>query len=198
MGWLSMPIAACLESLGLLEAVEEDVDEAAGRAVAAGGAVRTGDGRTEQHPAKQLARALYGPIPVIYGAELTAVAALRWKCQINENAKALAFNQPVPGTQPQRGRRLGAPGRADSDFRVIYLRDARHSSPEQQRMDVTAELLQAVCGDIREYSSSGQSRLAPLLSSIYLGDFVSLYLAILYGIDPSPVERIENLKQRLA
>ena len=53
-------------------------------------------------------------------------------------------------------------------------------------------------GEIRRYASSGECRLARLLSSINLGDYVSLYLAVLNGIDPSPVERIENLKKRLA
>ena len=83
-------------------------------------------------------------------------------------------------------------------FRVIYLTDGKLHPQNVKRMNVTAELLENYVGRIRRFDSTGDCRLARLLSSMNLGDYLSLYLAILYGIDPSPVERIENLKQRLA
>jgi glucose/mannose-6-phosphate isomerase len=141
---------------------------------------------------------MYGKIPVIYGAELTAVAALRWKCQINENAKALAFNHQFPELNHNEIVGWERPAELMSAFRVIYLRDSDTHPQNNRRMEITAELLKQYVGDIREFSSHGEGRLARVLSSIYLGDFLSLYLAVLSDIDPSPVERIENLKQRLA
>lgn len=197
MGWLSIPIAACLESLGLLESVEEDVREAGvviDQLAELYGPANPG----ERNPAKQLANALENRIPIIYGSELTAVAAYRWKCQINENSKALAFAHEFPELNHNEVVGWERPAERMKDFQLIYLRDAKNHPQNNKRMDITADLLAGYIGDIKEYSATGQSRLARLLSSSYLGDFVSLYLAILYGIDPSPVERIEDLKRRLA
>ncbi|MHB1325285.1 MAG: bifunctional phosphoglucose/phosphomannose isomerase [Thermoleophilia bacterium] len=197
MGWLSVPIAACLESLGLIEAVEEDVREAAsvlGRL----GELYGLENQSASNPAKQLAVDLYDRIPVIYGSEVTAVAARRWKCQINENAKQLAFNHQFPELNHNEIVGWEYPQSDLERFRVIYLADGKLHPQNVKRMDVTAELLESYVGEIRRYTSSGECRLARLLSSINLGDYVSLYLAVLNGIDPSPVERIENLKKRLA
>jgi len=197
MGWLSVPIAACLENLGLIEAVAEDVNEAAselGKCIDLYGP----DSPSSSNPAKQLAADLFGRIPVIYGSEVTAVAALRWKCQVNENAKQLAFNHQFPELNHNEIVGWEYPAEDMERFRVIYLTDKKLHPQNQKRMDVTAELLENYVGGIMRFASSGNCRLARLLSSINLGDYLSLYLAILNGIDPSPVERIENLKKRLA
>lgn len=197
MGWLSVPIAACLEGLGLIESVEDDVQEASavlGRLCELYGPENAAAG----NPAKQLAADLENLIPVIYGAELTAVAAYRWKCQINENSKALAFAHQFPELNHNEVVGWERPAELLKDYRIIYLKDEQSHPQNHKRMDVTAELLKDYVGEIREYTTSGQSRLARLLSSTLLGDYVSLYLAVLYGIDPSPVIRIESLKKRLA
>jgi glucose/mannose-6-phosphate isomerase len=196
MGWLSVPIAACLENLGLVEAVEEDVRETAEvlkKCIDDYGL----DSPAASNPAKQLAADLHDRIPVIYGSEVTAVAALRWKCQINENAKALAFNHQFPELNHNEIVGWEYPAEDMERFRVIYLTDGKLHPQNVKRMNVTAELLENYVGGIRRYVSSGECRLARLLSSVNLGDYLSLYLAILNGIDPSPVERIENLKRQL-
>ena len=105
---------------------------------------------------------------------MTAVAALRWKCQINENAKSLAFNHQFP--ELNHNEIVGWVS-AWSDlerFRVIYLTDGKLHPQNVKRMDVTAELLESYVGEIRRYASSGECRLARLLSSMNLGDYLSL------------------------
>ncbi|MHB8142948.1 MAG: bifunctional phosphoglucose/phosphomannose isomerase [Thermoleophilia bacterium] len=196
-GYLSVPIAACLESLGLATDVEADVEETAGvlslLSELYGPGVPSAD-----NPAKQLAISLYGKVPVIYGAEVTSVAARRWKCQINENAKSLAFHNEFP--ELNHNEIVGwehPPGLMDR-FSVIYLLDELMHPQNRKRMEVTGALLKEYAGDIHEHHTSGRSRLARLFSSMYLGDYVSLYMAILEGIDPSPVVRIEELKRKLA
>jgi len=197
MGWLSVPIAACLEGLGLLGSVEEHVNETA--AVLAQLRDLYGpDNPAESNPVKQLATELENLIPVIYGAELTETAALRWKCQINENSKALAFHNRFPELDHNEIVGWERPPALLKSYRIIYLKDEQSHPQNHKRMDVTADLIKDHVGSIREYATTGKSRLARILSSTYLGDYLSLYLAILYGIDPSPVERIENLKKRLA
>ena len=197
LGWLSVPVAACLEGLGLLEAVQDEV----GETVAVLEQLRelyAPDNPAEGNPAKLLAAELEDKIPVVYGAELTSVAALRWKTQINENSKSMAFANQFPELDHNEIVGWQHPSGSLKDFRVIYLKDEQSHPQNNKRMNVTAELIGKFAGSIREYVTSGHSRLARVLSSTYLGDYVSLYLAVLYGIDPSPVERIENLKRRLA
>ncbi|MHB1361770.1 MAG: bifunctional phosphoglucose/phosphomannose isomerase [Thermoleophilia bacterium] len=197
MGWLSVPIAACLENLGLIEAVAEDVREASAELQKCIELYGPGN-PAAANPAKQLAAELFQRVPVIYGSEVTAVAALRWKCQINENAKALAFHNRFPELNHNEIVGWEHPAEDMERYRVIYLTDGKMHPQNLKRMDVTAGLLERYVGEIRRYPTSGEGRLARLLSSINLGDYLSLYLAILYGIDPSPVERIENLKKQLA
>ncbi len=197
MGWLSVPIAACLENLGLVEAVADDVNETAsvlGKCIELYGP----ENPAAANPAKQLAADLFERIPVIYGSEVTAVAALRWKCQINENAKALAFCNQFPELNHNEIVGWEYPAADMERFRVIYLTDEKLHPQNVKRMNVTASLLENYVGEIKRYAGTGNCRLARLLSSVNLGDYLSLYLAILKGIDPSPVERIENLKKQLA
>ncbi len=196
-GYLAIPVVAGLESLGLAADVESDVDETAGvlslLAELYGPEVPFAD-----NPAKQLAVRLLDRIPVIYGAELTAVAARRWKTQINENAKSLAFYNEFPELNHNEIVGWDKPESVTGAFSVIYLKDERLHSQNVKRMDITGELLRKYVGEIYEHRTSGRCRLARLFSSFYLGDFVSLYMAVLEGIDPSPVDRIEELKHRLA
>ncbi len=196
-GWLSVPIAACLESLGLVERLEDDLREATGllrRLVELYGP----SSPEETNPAKQLARKLHGSIPVIYGCELTDVAARRWKCQINENAKTAAFANEFPELDHNEIVGWENPEAALGSFRQVYLED-RHLHPQnRRRMEITAGVLEERMGPPIRLETAGESRLARIFSSICLGDHVSLYMAILAGMDPSPVERIEELKRRLA
>lgn len=197
MGYLSIPIAACLESLGLVEGVESDAGETAS-VLKQLSALYGPENPVSGNPAKQLATALKEKIPAIYGCELTMVAARRWKCQINENSKALAFYNEFPELNHNEIVGWENPGSAIGGFKVIYLGDGRNHPQNDRRMEITAGLLRDYVGDIYKHESVGDSRLARLFSSMYLGDYVSLYLAVLYGVDPSPVARIEDLKNRLA
>ncbi|MEK7817717.1 MAG: bifunctional phosphoglucose/phosphomannose isomerase, partial [Actinomycetota bacterium] len=196
MGYLSVPLAACLESLGLVEDVAGDVEETA--AVLKGLSALYGpENPAAGNPAKQLAAQLKDKIPVIYGCELTTVAANRWKCQINENAKALAFYNEFPELNHNEIVGWEKPEALVGEFKVIYLSDGGNHPQNDRRMQITADLLPAGAAGIYNHPTTGESRLARLFSGIYLGDYVSLYLAVLGGVDPSPVARIEDLKKRL-
>ena len=196
MGFLSIPIAACLESLGLAADVEADVQETAG-VLALLAELYGPEVPAVENPAKRLAASLYEKIPVVYGSEVTAVPAMRWKTQINENAKALAFHNEFPELNHNEIVGWGRPDGLMPRFRVIYLKDEQQHPQNRKRMEVTGELLKSYVDGVIEHQSSGRSRLARAFSSAYLGDYASLYLAVLYGIDPSPVDRIESLKKRL-
>ncbi|MHB0914392.1 MAG: bifunctional phosphoglucose/phosphomannose isomerase [Thermoleophilia bacterium] len=193
-GHLSIPVAGCLESMGLVGDLEEDVRETA--ATLAQLSEEYGAAAPfEANRAKQITAALHGNIPVIYGAELTAVAARRWKGQINENAKNLAFFNEFPELNHNEIVGWEFPGDLQDRFRLVYLEDKEMHPQNVKRMEATAASLP---GEVIRVASIGGSRLARVFSSCYLGDYVSLYMAVLRGIDPSPVDRIEDLKKRLA
>jgi glucose/mannose-6-phosphate isomerase len=81
---------------------------------------------------------------------------------------------------------------------VILLRDGDEPERIGRRMDLTARSLASRAGRVVDIRADGGSLLARLFSLIYLGDWVSYYLAALNGVDPTPIESIEQLKSRLA
>jgi glucose/mannose-6-phosphate isomerase len=149
----------------------------------------------EQGEAKRLARALHGTIPVITGAGLTASVAYRWKCQINENAEIPAFASKLP--EHDHNELVGWGG-ADRRLGAVFLEDPVGDERAARRIDVTAELAAEGAAVVERVSARSGTRLARLASLVLLGDLVSLYLAVLRGVDPVHVRAIETLKERLA
>jgi glucose/mannose-6-phosphate isomerase len=84
------------------------------------------------------------------------------------------------------------------NFVVVMLRDKDIHPRVAKRMDITKEILKKEDIDIIEIWSRGEGLLSRIFSLIYIGDFISYYLAILYGIDPTPVDRVTYLKNKLA
>ena len=78
------------------------------------------------------------------------------------------------------------------------LRDPRHHRQVQRRFELTRELVQPHVANVLSIEAEGQGALARMLDLVVLGDYVSLYLALLRAVDPGPVEVIERLKERLA
>ena len=150
------------------------------------------------NPATALAKKLYGRIPIIYGSRNTSAVALRWRTQINENSKTLAFHHLFP--ELNHNEIVGWEGlpQITQNFRVVILRDKGESERVKRRIEITKSLIGNVPSGIDEIASTGESLLARLFSLIYLGDFVSFYLAVMNSVDPTPVERIDTLKKELA
>ena len=147
----------------------------------------------------QLAATLEGTVPVVYGSDLTAPVAYRWKTQVNENAKQPAFwhempemdhNEIVAWTEePDVGR-----------FSAVFLLDPDQHPRQRQRMELTAELIApaAVHVEVIEpHGEEGESRTSRLLQAVMLGDLLSLQLAARRGVDPAPIEMIDRLKAEL-
>ncbi len=152
----------------------------------------------ESNPAKQLASALYGKLPLLYGSGgYRAIVATRWKGQFNENAKQHAFANTFP--ELNHNEILGWVGakRQAGNFAVVALRDPDESRQTRTRIEVTRRLV-GDAADWHEVWAEGESLLERLLSLTYLGDFVSLYLAYLNGVDPYTIDYIDLLKAELA
>ncbi len=152
----------------------------------------------ENNLAKKIARALYQKIPLVYSAaENFEAVASRWKGQFCENGKTLAFWNVFPELNHNEIVGWGLPGANDRNFQVIYLRDRDDHERIQRRMDITKKVIEQSGNSIIEIKSQGESRLSRVFSTIFLGDMASVYLAILNGVDPTPVAKIDFLKSEL-
>jgi glucose/mannose-6-phosphate isomerase len=151
----------------------------------------------EDSEAKTLARALRDSVPLIAGSGITQSVAYRWKAQLNENAKIPAFTHELPeldhnelvGWQdaPSLGR-----------FAAVFLDDSDTPLRVKQRIELTRELIGDRATGTYVVQSRGHTAVERIFSLVLLGDLVSLYVAVLRGNDPTPVDVIETLKERLA
>ena len=153
---------------------------------------------TDANPAKQLAWAMFGRMPIVYGHGAMAAVAHRWKTQLNENAKAWAAWEPMPEANHNaiegslNPRELG-----DAPY-IVQIRDPDEPREIAERYRVVEELLGERATNRSEVWAEGPTPLARVLSAVAHGDLVSVYLAILYQTDPTPVTLLAMLKERLA
>lgn len=195
---LLAPVAVLLDRIGAVPPLAGDLAEARETVAASVAALRPEVPEAE-NPAKQLARALLGGVPLLWGAELTAPVAVRWKGQIAENAKLPAFASALPELDHNEIVGFsGSPSDLSKLTRLIMLRDPRNHRQVQRRFDLTRELVEGHVDSVLSITAEGESPLARMLDLVMLGDYVSLYLALLRGVDPGPVEAIDRLKDRLA
>jgi len=196
-GSLAMALLAVLAAAGL--AGDHAAEVAATAAQLEEDAVRlTPDAAEGQNPAKALARCLYGRLALVYGAGPTLPVARRWKGQINENAKAPAFLNELP--ELDHNEIMGwtsLPQFTTAGF-AIFLHDAAGGARLRRRVELTARQYGSLGIDTVLVGAQGDSRLARLFSLVQLGDYVSCYLAALYGVDPTPVDAIQEFKRKLA
>jgi len=147
--------------------------------------------------AKVLAQALEGRIPIIVGADATASVAYRWKTQINENPELPCWSAELP--EADHNEIVGWVGAAElGRFAVVMLGDSDSHPRERERFDITAQMVEQAGIPVFRAESKGETRIERVMSLVALGDWVSFYLAIQQGIDPTPVEPIISLKARLA
>jgi glucose/mannose-6-phosphate isomerase len=147
--------------------------------------------------AKEIASTLLGSAPVIAGAGLTAPIAYRWKTQINENAKLPCFAHELP--ELDHNEIVGWEGAQDvGRFAAVFLDDSDAHPRVKARMELTRKLIADNATASLNVETRGQTTIERVFSLVLLGDLVSLYLAVLRGVDPGPVEMIERLKAELA
>jgi len=149
--------------------------------------------------AKSVALKLFNKFVVIYSASVHFdVCSLRFRGQLAENAKALASSHFLPEMNHNEIVGWQNPKKLFKDFCVVLLRDKDIPGRVVKRMDITSNILHKEDISIIEIWSRGEDLLSRIFSLIHIGDFISFYLAILYGIDPTPVDRVTYLKNQLA
>jgi glucose/mannose-6-phosphate isomerase len=197
-GYGVVPLLVLLSRLGLAADPGAEIESAAGEVRARVGEYGLAS-PPGANPAKDLAGWFEGRIPVVYGAApRTSVVASRWCGQFSENAKLVAHRHELP--EMNHNEIVGWSGARpfDGRARVVLLRDEEDHPRVAKRFEITREAIAAAGAEVRDVASSGAGRLARLFSLVVLGDFVSVYLAALAGVDPTPVAPIDKLKKALA
>ncbi|MFH1848821.1 MAG: bifunctional phosphoglucose/phosphomannose isomerase [archaeon] len=161
------------ETRSAIEALKKDVYEAMGR---------------------ELAGKLRDRIPVIYASNRYAPVAMKFKTDINENAKAPAFYNLIP--EMNHNEITGYVNRV-GNYHVIIIRDEDDEVSIKRRIDITKRIMKKQGLDVTEIHVKGTSYLTKLFSSLYIGEWTSYHLAKAYSTDPMPVEIIERFKKEL-
>ncbi|WXG42683.1 MAG: bifunctional phosphoglucose/phosphomannose isomerase [Promethearchaeati archaeon SRVP18_Atabeyarchaeia-1] len=153
----------------------------------------------ESNRAKKVAFDLFGFIPVVYGWGRYVPVAQRIKTQFNENSKIPAFWSTLP--EGDHNDVIGWDGdkEASKKFCAIIVREPQEPEEIWNRIESTKRVVLAdSLGKVLELKATGQTALARIFSVLYLGDFTSLYMAVLRGVDPTPVKVIDRLKIEMA
>ncbi|HEC22380.1 MAG TPA: bifunctional phosphoglucose/phosphomannose isomerase [Chloroflexi bacterium] len=198
LGWLYGLTLAALSRLEIAPDLSPDVEETV--ALLRRGRKLLGvDSPVGKNAAKRIAGQLVDRIPVIWGAELLAPVARRWKTQLNENAKSSAYFELLPELNHNSIVGIEFPAELMHRIAIVQLLSPRYDHPRVAiRHEVTHDLLlqQGILTEM--IKARGESRLAHQMSLIQFGDYVSYYLAVIYDVDPTPIGPITILKEKLA
>lgn len=150
-----------------------------------------------ENPAKRLAGQMMGRAMTIFGSGLLAPVARRWKSQINELAKAVASFEVLPEADHNTLAGCLYPEEELSRPRLLFLRSPSDHPRNRLRSDVTQQAFTSAGFDTGAVDAAGATRLANLWTCLHLGDYAACYLAIAYGVDPTPVDALQTLKAKL-
>ena len=145
--------------------------------------------------AEKIAAFLHGKIPVIYTTDRIAAVGVRFRQQINENAKALGWHRTVP---EMNHNELVGWREKNNALGVIYLRNSDDFSRNQIRIDINKEIIANYTDTVIEVFSKGNSLVERSLYLVHLVDWISWYLCQLRGMDSIEVKVIDFLKSELA
>ncbi len=195
--YLFTPMLIFLEKFGLIPNVKAEISEAITilKQVCSENAPEK---PLKENFAKDLAFKINGTVPVVYGFGFYRSVAQRFKQQFNENSKIPSKWDAFPEINHNEIVGWEKAEKLAKHFSVVIIRDKNESEEIKCRVEATKELLDNKVAGIYEVWSRGEGKLARMLSTTLIGDFASVYLALLRDIDPTPVETISLLKERMA
>jgi glucose/mannose-6-phosphate isomerase len=193
-GYLFFPLLRLLAGAGLPRVPAAEVDEAI-EVVARTGPALDPASPARDNEAKRLALELGDRMPVVYGGQATAMAAYRWKTDLEENAKRFAVAGMLP--EMNHNELEGWRGPDARRLHAILLRCPGEHPELSARFAILRPILTAVAGGVSETWARGESRLARLLSLIHLGQWTSYYVALRSGVDPAPVAMLDAFKREV-
>jgi glucose/mannose-6-phosphate isomerase len=194
-GAVSIPPLIALNQMGLIFGIEEEIERTIRQLT-----LRRNSFTQDGDITEQVAEKVSGSIPLIYGGgDIGPVAALRWKNQVNENAKLPSFSNAMPELcHNEIAGWSGIGGSQNSNISIIHLRHAHEHPQLTRRFEFNRGAAVGVEGKVFDVEASGEGKLAQLFDLILLGDQVSLRMAAIRGEDPGPIEILIRLKEYLS
>lgn len=190
-------LLALLCRLGLAHAAEDEIRDA--EAVLREGRARlSAQSELSANPAKRLGGQLLGRNVVVIAAGELEVVARRWKTQINELAKAWAVFEGLPESNHNTLAGLEYPDSLLEKTSALFLRSELDHPRNALRLTATQQAFLMAGAGVDAVHARGATRLGQMWSLLQFGDYVSYYLALAYGVDPTPVEALNRLKRKLA
>jgi glucose/mannose-6-phosphate isomerase len=182
LGWISNQSTALLETVEGMNELRQSC------------AVEIG---TTKNPAKRLAGQLQNRWVAVFGSGMLAPVARRWKGQISEVSKAWAQFEFLPEANHNTLAGLINPEEVISATMALFLKSKFDHERNQIRTELTRKyfMLEGLNTDLVE--AKGEHPLVQMWTTLLFGDFVAFYLAMLYGVDPTPVEMLQNFKKEL-
>lgn len=196
-GYSMALVAGILERAGVLDVGAAEISAAAGSARLMAARCEPSI-LTSENPAKQLAWSLVDRMTVVEAAGFLAPVARRWKAQLNENGKSAAAFEELPEATHNTVVGYEQPESLRDHLFVVFLASHLDHPRNALRARLSADVLDTAQILHQSVQAVGDSRLAHALSLIVLGDYVSVYVAFTYAIDPSPVAVIGHIKEQLA
>jgi len=194
--YLFVPLLICMEKMGLVSGASEELSEAF-QLLQKISKDNAPEKPTIENFSKALALNVGQTSPVVYGFGSYRSVAMRFKQQFNENSKVPAKWEVFSELNHNEIVGWERAGKLEKCFSAIFLRDREEPTAIQSRIEITRELVEQAGVGVMEVQAQGKSRLARMLSLVCIGDFTSVYLAVLHGVDPTPVKTISYLKDTL-
>ncbi len=194
--YLFIPMPTILQEMGLVSKVDAEISETV-QILRQVSAENSPNRQSSSNSSKTLASSINGTVPAVYGFGLYRAVAQRVKTQFNENSKNPAKWEFFPELDHNEIVGWEAAREFAKCFSIIFIRDVEEPIEIRGRIEVTKDLMCQQKLRLLEVWSKGKSSLAKMSSVICTGDFTSVYLAVLRGIDPTPVKTIDLLKKEL-
>ena len=196
LGYTFIPLVVLLRRLGVLRPAAGKLDESVAELYRLRDRVHL-DVPVKRNVAKQLAVRLHGRVPYVFGSGILTQVARRWKCQFNENAKMFSVADELPELNHNTVEGIHFPREMQRAVTVLLLRSSYDHPQNVKRFRILEGVLRRNRINYERIKAPGTDVLAQKLACTYLGDYVSYYLALLNGVDPTPVETIEGAKRKL-
>jgi len=192
---------SCLLAMKKIGLLRNDIDLDIEESITLTKEIRDNNKKTipeEKNLSKQIARKIFNSTPQIYGFGIYAPIAKRWCNQFNENSKIIAGYDVIPESNHNDIVGWSHDNEKSHNYSCILFRDDKIETIYlSKRLEFMKELLSEIVKNVIEIQVKGKKTLAKMLYFMYLGDFITCYLAILKNIDPTPVNAIEELKNQL-
>lgn len=196
MPYMLMPLFKCAQELGMAPKIADEFSEATKlleKVSRDNGPAKP----SSENFTKNLAANLSTLSPVVYGFGIYRGVALRFKQQFNENAKVPAKWEVFSELNHNETMGWESPKDLSKCFGVIFLRDKAEPIEIRSRIETTKALMQPSVANMFEVWAQGKGTLGKIFSTILVGDFTSVYLAYMRGVDPTPVNTVSVMKKRI-